>query len=276
MLAAGFASADVRAALHQIGLMLQVAGAPVPASTAVLSGHEIDEINGLPKQQQAHRLLQRAVNRYQGALDQIAERVDGWRGELELTPEFNAMLHTAYNSADLRVRSAAIEISLAAYKLEKTSQTVDSLLRALLEQTDDRSWRLWVLGLLGNRGVETARARQAILGFIEDPDPEIRKWAVNSLAMLGTDDSIEPLLKVFHDDPSLVVKERAACSLADSGMLTREQRMKAVPDFLRFMDDPTLDATVRSWVFQALRDITGQKIGSEPAEWRSWASKEMR
>jgi hypothetical protein len=42
------------------------------------------------------------------------------------------------------------------------------------------------------------------------------------------------------------------------------------------MDDATLDATTRSWVFQALRDITGAGIGSDPAAWRAWWSQHSR
>jgi len=66
------------------------------------------------------------------------------------------------------------------------------------------------------------------------------------------------------------VRERAACSLAQSGMLTKEQRMTAVPTLLNYMDDPSLDATTHGWVFQALRDITGACLGSDHASWRSW------
>jgi NAD(P)-dependent dehydrogenase (short-subunit alcohol dehydrogenase family) len=38
------------------------------------------------------------------------------------------------------------------------------------------------------------------------------------------------------------------------------------------VDDYSLDATARSWVFQALRDITGKRIGDDPAAWRNWAA----
>jgi hypothetical protein len=53
-------------------------------------------------------------------------------------------------------------------------------------------------------------------------------------------------------------------------MLTREQRLRAVPELLRMMDDPSLDATTRGWVIQSLRDITGTFIGPDPAAWRTW------
>ncbi len=31
-----------------------------------------------------------------------------------------------------------------------------------------------------------------------------------------------------------------------------------------------LDAQTRRWVFQALRDITGQALPNDPAAWRDW------
>jgi hypothetical protein len=53
-------------------------------------------------------------------------------------------------------------------------------------------------------------------------------------------------------------------------MMTREQRMKAVPGLIELADDPSLDATTRNWVYQALREITGVNIGNDPAQWRNW------
>jgi hypothetical protein len=42
------------------------------------------------------------------------------------------------------------------------------------------------------------------------------------------------------------------------------------------MDDATLDFATRSWVFQALQDITGAGLGSNPAAWREWWSHHGR
>ena len=88
--------------------------------------------------------------------------------------------------------------------------------------------------------------------------------------MLGTDETVAPLLEAFRSDPSPLVRERGGCGLAQSGMLTREQRRRAVPQLLKMTDDMTLDDATRGWVFQALRDITGASIAAEPAAWRTW------
>lgn len=52
--------------------------------------------------------------------------------------------------------------------------------------------------------------------------------------------------------------------------------MTAVPELFEFMDDPAPDPTTRSWVFQALRDITGQSLARDPAAWRSWWAADSR
>jgi HEAT repeat protein len=74
----------------------------------------------------------------------------------------------------------------------------------------------------------------------------------------------------MHDDPSPIVRERAACSLAASGMLTHDQRLAAVPQLINYSDDPALDAQTHAWAFQALADITKQRLPNDTAVWRSW------
>ena len=85
---------------------------------------------------------------------------------------------------------------------------------------------------------------------------------------------ILPLLKAFHDDPSPLVRERAACSLAQSGMLRPEQRRSAIPQILAYTDDPALDAATHAWAFHALRDITGQNLPSDASVWRNWYTQQ--
>jgi hypothetical protein len=78
---------------------------------------------------------------------------------------------------------------------------------------------------------------------------------------------------VLGSDVSMDVRERAGCSLAKSGMLTREQRMKAVPGLIDLGDDTSLNETTRNWVYQALPEITNQPLPNSSADWRSWYTK---
>ena len=53
-------------------------------------------------------------------------------------------------------------------------------------------------------------------------------------------------------------------------MLSKPQRMRAVPRLLDYAADFNMDPQTRGWVFQALRDITGQTLPQDPVAWRRW------
>jgi HEAT repeats len=261
----------VRAGWEPLAYFLSLQSAPAPSSANVLSEHEIEVLDGLSPQSQAQLLLERSINHYRGANDQIAARVDRWRGQLKLDGRLNELFLTALNSDDLVVRVAAVEVDLAARNVEKTAATVDRL--APIARTGDQGPRanaLWDLALVGNRGVDSDRVAQILLESIHDPNVNIRYWAVEGLAYLATDDVVAPLLDIFHDDPSPMIRERAACGLSQSGMLTAAQRRSAIPRLLDYADDGGLDRETHKWVFQALRDITGQSLPHDATAWRDW------
>ena len=262
---------NAQAAWQEIAQLLSLKGKPVPASANVLSEHETEGLDQMPPQSQAQLLLERSINHYRGANDQIAERVGSWRGKIKLDQQLRALFMTALNSDDLRVRVAAIEVDLAARNVEKTSAAIDHMEHdARFGEQGPRANALWDIALLGNRGIEPERAAQILLASIHDQNVNIRYWAVEGLAYLGTDEVTAPLLQAFHDDASPMIRERAACGLAQSGMLSEKQRRSAVPQLLDFADDASLDADTHKWVFQALRDITGQSLPHDAAAWRNW------
>ena len=268
-LAAGTPTA--RAAWQEIAQFLSLHGKPEPASANVLSEHEIEVLDQMAPQHQAELLLERSINHYRGANDQIAARVASWQGRIKLDDRLNNLFTTALNSGDLRVRAAAIEVDLAARNRPKSTETIDLLERDAREgEQGPRANALWDIGLLGNRGIEPERAAQILIAAVDDSNVNIRYWAVEGLAYLGTDETIAPLLDVFRHDPSPMIRERAACSLAQSGMLSEKQRRRAVPHLLNFADDYALDPETRKWIFQALRDITGQSLPHDSAAWRTW------
>jgi HEAT repeats len=264
-------SGSLRAAWEPIARFVSLRDAPQPASANVLSEHEIAELNGMPPQSQAELLLERSINHYRGANDQIAARVDRWRGRITLDDRLRNLFMTAINSDDLTVRVAGIEVDIAARNLSKDSATVDALEPvARFGEQGPRANALWDLGLVGNRGVDPDRVALILLSSIHDQNVNIRYWAVEGLAYLATDAAIAPLLDIFHDDASPMIRERAACGLAQSGMFSAEQRRTAVPRLLDFAEDGALDEQTRTWVFQALRDITGQTMPHDATRWRHW------
>jgi len=50
-----------------------------------------------------------------------------------------------------------------------------------------------------------------------------------------------------------MVRERAACSLAQSAMLSRDQRLIAVPQLITYTSDPVLDARTQALRFKPCR-----------------------
>jgi hypothetical protein len=219
---------------------------------------------------QAEFLLEAAVSHQKGATDWIQRLVDDWHGKLQDTPRWQVLQDSALYSSDLRVRAAAIEINLAVRNLAKSDDAALGLIESAEKHAGNRPYAAWELGMLANRGVQKERIHELLSTWIHDQNQQTRFWAVEGLAHMGTDETIGNFLDVLRNDASPDVRERAGCSLAKSGMLTREQRMRAVPGLLELVDDATVDATTRGWVYQALREITDAYLPSEPAAWRNW------
>ena len=262
------------------------------SSAAAYSDRDLDRQK---PQKQAEILLERAVSRSDGATTQtedqieaqIEARIDAWRGQLQWDSQLGDLTTVALNSSDQRLRASAVEVQLAAYGLPKSQSSVDALER----QADSRNharkiWALWSLGLLGNRGVETDRVVQVLSSHLNDSgqdsardrdrnsnnknNEDARRWAVEGLALVGTTATIAPLLDAMHNDPSAMVREHAACSLAQSAMLSHDQRLIAVPRLISYTSDPVLDAQTQALAFQALAAITKQHLPNDSTAWRNW------
>ncbi len=189
----------VRAAFEPISALLSLQSAPRAVSANVLSEHEIETLDSMSPQSQAVLLLERSINHFRGANEQIARRVGGWLGQLKLEGRLQDLFTTALNSDDLVVRVAAVEVDLAARNVERTPATVDRLEPAARDGAQGpRANALWDLALLGNRGIEPERIRLILMGGIHDPNVNIRYWAVEGLAYLATDDVVAPLLDILR------------------------------------------------------------------------------
>jgi hypothetical protein len=288
-------------------LLVSIGGGPVALwgkTTGLFSTHQNSaiafsesDLDRQKPQKQAEILLERAVSRADGATGhveaeieaQIEARTDTWRGKLNWDSQLGDLTTVALNSNDQNVRASAIEVQLAAYGLTKSESTVDALVRqAGSRDHTQKIWALWALGLLGNRGVNADRVVQVLAAQLKDSgkdsngdndrarntgantNEDARSWAVEGLALVGTTPTIEPLLDAMHNDPSPAVRERAACSLAQAGMLSHQQRLIAVPQLINYASDPALDAQTQAWAFQALANITKQSLPNDSAAWRNW------
>jgi hypothetical protein len=253
-----------------VGDLANASAAAASQPTADAVNAEFAELTRLAPQQQAEQLLELAIRHQPTSLDLIRQNADSWRGRLHNTDRLFDLVLTAMKSNDLRVRGAAIEVDLAANNLTKSPKTVAHLVKLIRKDPTERPFALWRLGALGNRGVQPKLVLSHLLAFAHDPNEQTRFWAVEGLAMLGTDGAIDPLLDRFAHDPSPRVRQRAAVGIAESGMLTHEQRFAAIPDLLNFLDDDALDSDTRGWVYGALRLITGEALGNNAQAWQQW------
>lgn len=284
-----FTPAGVRLFAFAIGIMAALAAAtitkiqttrstPSPAfeqQRQPATAKDLNRLDGMKPQKQAETLLELAVGQTAGANEEISSRVDTWQGKVQWTPQIASLTSAALNSSDLRVRESGIEVELAAYGLAKNAASFEYLVKTVDSGNHrQKIWALWTLGLMGNRGVESDRAVEILTAHLKDADVESRQWAVEGLSLTATDGTIQPLLAIMHDDPAPIVRERAACGLAEAGMFTPRQRMSAVPELLNYTSDPALDAQTHGWAFQALHDITHQPLPNDPAAWRSWYEKQ--
>lgn len=246
------------------------APALVSAPKTKAAKNDLEEISHLAPQQQAERLLDLAIQWPDPSLDLIQKNLDSWRGHLENNDHLFHLVLAALKADDPRVRNAAVEIDLAANHLEKSPQSLARLIHQIRSGTDSRFLALWRLGALGNRGVEPAAVLSTLLLYSRDANQQTRFWAVEGLAMLGNEESIDPLLSILAHDPAPKVRESAACGLARTGLLTGEQRLTAVPQLLNLLDDDSLDFATQDLVYSALQSITGASFGKDANAWREW------
>lgn len=253
------------------GNRMPVGGAaPVAAAKPVLSEHEREWISKQDPQTQMEELMRDAINHQEGATQMIAQSLPSWQGRLQNSKNWNDLMMTALYSNDLRVRAAAIEVNISVYGVGKYPTVVDQMIDHANDDASARPWAAWMLGMLANRGVATDKVVAQLEDWLHDPDEQTRMWSVEGLALVGTDRTIDDFISVLKNDESEKVRERAGCSLAKSGMLTRVQRMQSVPGLIDLASDASLDTQTRNWVYQALREITDQNLANEPGAWRDW------
>jgi hypothetical protein len=268
--------ATARATILQVANLFSAKSKSSPASGsntgAILETRDARGIASQPPQAQAETLLQQAIGGSSAALDELSSRTPDWQGQLTMTPRLTGLLDSAVNANDMNVRSEALDLELAANNMAKTPEAEDALIARIDKEPASRPWGLWMLGALANRGVETNHALVVLAGYAHDPDANTRYWAATGIALVGSDPTVPLLLQILRNDASPQVREVAGCGLAQAGMLTKEQRRRAVPALVRYAGDASLDAATRTWVYQALRDITGANVANDPAAWRGWLS----
>ena len=252
-------------AMNFVGQQLSTSGRGSGRSSPVSRRSTLDST----MQTEAEGLLQRVAAGDSSAADQVLAKSGSWTGKTQRTSNTVQWMTAALNRPEPHAREAAIQAELA---LDGVARDESGL--KMLEQAagnpSQRAWALWMLGALGNRGVDPAHATKVIGAYLSDPAVEVRASAVNGLALVGTDETIPMMLDRFRNDPSPIVQERAACAIAEAGMYTHEQRMTAAATLVTWLDDSLITAQQRAWTLQALHDISGQNLGADSSAWRTW------
>ena len=169
----------------------------------------------------------------------------------------------------MTVRIAGIEVDIAGRNLVKDLDGRPSRTAGAVGRTGPRANALWDLALIGNRGVEQDRIFEIILSSIHDENRNIRYWAVEGLA---TSPRTPRSRRCSTPSRRSAADDSRACRMRPRAvrMFSARQRMTAVPVLLDFAQDGAIQGDTRKWVFQALRDITGQDLPQDGARWRDW------
>jgi len=266
---------SVRANTSRNASRTAAASRPKPVQPRVFSGPltdaDVSRVLALPPQAQAEELFERLIGHDERALEVFGQQFDGWIGRISQSDRVSQLLQRAQFSRDLRVRLAHVDMSLALQGFHENQQAADSLMNRATTDSQYRAWAVFYLGMLAARGVDYDRIHQALLNYARnDKDPSVRQWAVEGLRFLAKDEVLDELFTAFTEDPSLKVRDRAGCNIADCGIFTRKQRMRMVPKLIGLATDPTTMGQMRSWCFLALNEITDANLPADALAWNRW------
>ncbi len=132
------------------------------------------------------------------------------------------LLFAALGDDSWRVRKQAVEVLLAARPAEEDIHLLIGLLRDE-ENAGLRNATAELLVRLGSRVVPV------LLGYLHDPDHDLRKLVVDALGALGGDDALQGLIQALSD-PDSNVAAAAAEGLGAAG------NARSVPDLVRHLE----------------------------------------
>ena len=227
-------------------------------------------VEALPPQERVESALELAINRRDGAAEDVMKNAQAWRGQFKSTPKLQTLINTSADAPLIETRMAGFEIYLAQYGLEKSPAEVDRMLQLMAANPEKSSaWALWNIGVLGARGVDRERVFRELLSALNSGDQPLRGAALEALAKFGGEEIVLPLLDIATHEPDPALRERAFCALAQSGTLLVAERYEAVPGLFAIAEDAQSDKQSVLWAYQALREITDSYgVPNDSATWR--------
>ena len=104
-------------------------------------------------QDDAEKLLAQVATGDAAAAAQVLAESDGWTGKTHRTPRTDQLVTASLNGTSQPVREAAVQVQLALDGVPRTESSV-AMLEQAVGDPGQRTWALWMLGALGNRGVD--------------------------------------------------------------------------------------------------------------------------
>ncbi len=259
------------------GKPTRISKVPAPAKSPLrqaahspLTDVDMQNLQTLPEQAQAEELLDRAIRHDPRALDAFEQNIGVWHG-LQRTAHINELERRSQFSTDLRVRYANADLNLAINGVAKTEASADALIAQAQADAAHRAYYVFSMGMLAGRGVGYDRIYPALVDYAKnDPNPQVRQWAVEGMRYLGSDEALDQLFDSFTHDPSDAVRNRAGCNVSDCGNFMRKQRMRMVPKLIELASDPQSGPQMRNWAFLALTEITDQTLPADASAWQDW------
>jgi len=138
-----------------------------------------------------------------------------------------------------------------------------------------------------------AQSMTELLALLEDPDPEIRKTGIQSLALRGDLSCVEKMGHILIRDADPEVRARAAGALGILGApQSKDVLVAALNDpseqvrfysvsALRWVGDTSVvwplilalrdsDARIRTRSYMILKHLTGEELDQDPILWQDW------
>ncbi len=235
-----------------------------------LTDVDMQNLQTLPEQAQAEELLDRAIRHDTRALDMFEQNIGVWH-DLTRTAHMNELERRSQFSTDLRVRQANADLNLAINGVAKTEASADQLIAQAQADAAHRAYYVFSMGMLAGRGVGYDRIYPALVDYAKnDPNPQVRQWAVEGMRYLGSDEALDQLFDSFTHDPADAVRNRAGCNVSDCGNFMRKQRMRMVPKLIELAADSQTNPQMRNWAFLALTEITDQTLPADASAWQDW------
>ena len=240
------------------------------AAYSPLSDADVEHLQTLPEQAQAEELLSRAIQHDTRALDLFEQNIGVWH-DLQRTAHMNDLERRSQFSTDLRVRYANADLNLAINGVPKTDASADALIAQAQADPAHRAYSVYAMGMLAGRGVGYDRIYPVLVNYAKnDPNPQVRQWAVEGMRYLGTDEALNQLFDSFTHDPFDAVRDRAGCNVSDCGNFMRKQRLRMVPKLIELAADPQITPQMRNWTFLALQEVTDATLPADASAWRDW------